>query len=104
MFLDARARRKADEAAGVSSSGRTATFLREAGRALKTYWARCILAILLMTGFNFFSHGSQDLYPTYIQVRACFDRTLILSVEGLQQRRRYEGDDRWQRVSFFLPA
>ena len=51
----------------MSSSGRTVTFLREAGKALKTYWARCILAVLLMTGFNFFSHGSQDLYPTYIQ-------------------------------------
>jgi SHS family lactate transporter-like MFS transporter len=22
----------------------------------------------MMTGFNFFSHGSQDLYPTYTEV------------------------------------
>ncbi len=27
---------------------------------------RAIWAILLMTGFNFLSHGSQDLYPTYL--------------------------------------
>lgn len=33
---------------------------------LKKHWLLCIYAILLMTGFNFLSHGSQDLYPTYL--------------------------------------
>ncbi|CAL1712690.1 unnamed protein product [Somion occarium] len=33
----------------------------------KTHWLLCIYAVLLMTGFNFLSHGSQDLYPTYLQ-------------------------------------
>lgn len=33
----------------------------------QTNWIRCIHAILLMTGFNFLSHGSQDLYPTYLE-------------------------------------
>lgn len=28
-----------------------------------------IFTILLMTAFNFFSHGTQDLYPTFLQVQ-----------------------------------
>jgi hypothetical protein len=25
--------------------------------------------VVLMTAFNFFSHGTQDLYPTFLQVQ-----------------------------------
>jgi SHS family lactate transporter-like MFS transporter len=32
-----------------------------------------IYAIVLMTCFNFFSHGSQDLYPTFLRVQHQFD-------------------------------
>src|ERR1700744_2440137 len=32
-----------------------------------------IYAIILMTAFNFFSHGSQDLYPTFLRVQHQFD-------------------------------
>jgi SHS family lactate transporter-like MFS transporter len=32
-----------------------------------------IYAIILMTAFNFFSHGSQDLYPTFLRVQHKFD-------------------------------
>lgn len=42
-------------------------FFVETGQMLKTHWAMCIYAILLMTGFNFFSHSSQDLYPTMLE-------------------------------------
>ncbi|KAJ7923642.1 carboxylic acid transporter [Mycena leptocephala] len=31
------------------------------------HWMLCIYAVLLLTGFNFLAHGSQDLYPTYVQ-------------------------------------
>jgi SHS family lactate transporter-like MFS transporter len=55
------------EGKGLESAGsKTRTFLKETGRMLKVHWARCIYGVLLMTGFNFFSHGSQDLYPTYL--------------------------------------
>ena len=33
---------------------------------LKKEWLLCVYAVLLMTGFNFLSHGSQDLYPTFV--------------------------------------
>jgi SHS family lactate transporter-like MFS transporter len=32
-------------------------------------WRLCVYAVILMTAFNFLSHGSQDLYPTYLQVQ-----------------------------------
>ncbi len=36
---------------------------------LKSHWRLGIYAIILMTAFNFFSHGTQDLYPTFLQVQ-----------------------------------
>lgn len=53
--------------AGGESGKQTKTFIKEAGRAVKTHWWRCVYGILIMTGFNFFSHGSQDLYPVYLE-------------------------------------
>src|SRR5271170_6977077 len=34
---------------------------------LKSHWRLGIYAVVLMTAFNFFSHGTQDLYPTFLQ-------------------------------------
>ncbi|HEY5047356.1 MAG TPA: MFS transporter [Rhizomicrobium sp.] len=41
------------------------------GRAadvLRRHWRLALYAVLLMTCFNFFSHGTQDLYPTFLKV------------------------------------
>jgi len=35
---------------------------------IKSHWRIGIYAVILMTAFNFFSHGTQDLYPTFLQV------------------------------------
>ncbi len=35
---------------------------------VKSHWQLGIYAVVLMTAFNFFSHGTQDLYPTFLQV------------------------------------
>ncbi|TKC81656.1 MFS transporter [Trinickia terrae] len=40
---------------------------------LKQNWKLSIYAIILMTCFNFFSHGTQDLYPTFLQKQHHFD-------------------------------
>jgi MFS transporter, SHS family, lactate transporter len=40
---------------------------------LKSHWRLGIYAVLLMTAFNFFSHGTQDLYPTFLQVQHKLD-------------------------------
>ena len=36
---------------------------------LRAHWRLGLYAIVLMTAFNFFSHGTQDLYPTFLQVQ-----------------------------------
>jgi len=35
---------------------------------LRLHWKTWIYAVLVMSGFNFMTHGSQDLYPTYVQI------------------------------------
>lgn len=34
---------------------------------LLKHWKTALYVIVLMTAFNFFSHGTQDLYPTFLQ-------------------------------------
>jgi SHS family lactate transporter-like MFS transporter len=46
----------------TSSRGNTLT-------VLKQHWRLGIYAVVLMTAFNFFSHGTQDLYPTFLEVQ-----------------------------------
>jgi SHS family lactate transporter-like MFS transporter len=41
-------------------------FMNEGKVALKKHWMLLIYMVLLMAGFNFMSHGSQDLYPTML--------------------------------------
>jgi SHS family lactate transporter-like MFS transporter len=36
---------------------------------LTSHWRLGLYAVVLMTAFNFFSHGTQDLYPTFLQVQ-----------------------------------
>src|SRR5580658_1565287 len=36
-------------------------------QTLRRHWALAVYAIALMTAFNFFSHGTQDLYPNFLQ-------------------------------------
>lgn len=43
------------------------TFIAEGKVALKKHWLILIYLVLLMAGFNFMSHGSQDLYPTLLE-------------------------------------
>ncbi|OBA18059.1 MFS general substrate transporter [Metschnikowia bicuspidata var. bicuspidata NRRL YB-4993] len=47
--------------------------------ALKRYWLTMIYCVLLMAGFNFMSHGSQDLYPTLLSKQLEFgeDRSTV---------------------------
>jgi MFS transporter, SHS family, lactate transporter len=42
------------------------TFVSEGKVALRKHWLLLIYLVLLMAGFNFMSHGSQDLYPTML--------------------------------------
>jgi MFS transporter, SHS family, lactate transporter len=43
---------------------------------LRRDWKLAVYAIVLMTAFNFFSHGSQDAYPTFLKSQHQFDTHL----------------------------
>ena len=38
-------------------------------QVLQSHWQLGLYAVVLMTAFNFFSHGTQDIYPTFLQVQ-----------------------------------
>jgi SHS family lactate transporter-like MFS transporter len=40
---------------------------------LLRYWKIALYLVVLMTAFNFFSHGTQDLYVTFLQVQHHYD-------------------------------
>jgi MFS transporter, SHS family, lactate transporter len=40
---------------------------------LMRHWKIALYVVVLMTAFNFFSHGTQDLYPTFLQKQHHFD-------------------------------
>jgi MFS transporter, SHS family, lactate transporter len=40
------------------------------------HWKVALYLIVLMTAFNFFSHGTQDIYPTFLQVQHHFSTHL----------------------------
>ena len=52
-----------------SPSWRSTAARSNALAVLRSHWRLGIYAIVLMTAFNFFSHGTQDLYPTFLQVQ-----------------------------------
>ena len=54
-------------------------FIEQAKESLKRYWLMIIYCVLMMSGFNFLSHGSQDLYPTLLTKQYGFssDRSTV---------------------------
>ncbi|CAI2176700.1 5624_t:CDS:2 [Funneliformis geosporum] len=44
-------------------------WLQNTKLVLKLHWRRFIYCVLLMACFNFLSHGTQDLYPTFLKVQ-----------------------------------
>jgi len=47
---------------------------------IRQHWKLALYAILLMTGFNFFSHGTQDLYPTFLREQHHFDAATVTMI------------------------
>jgi MFS transporter, SHS family, lactate transporter len=46
-------------------------------KALRDNAGRFVYAVVLMTAFNFLSHGTQDLYPTFLQVQRALSPHLV---------------------------
>ena len=58
-------RRTVPESPSFSKTGPRVSTLE----ILKSHWRLGLYAVVLMTAFNFFSHGTQDLYPTFLEVQ-----------------------------------
>ncbi len=48
--------------------------------SLKGHWLLALYAIALMTAFNFFSHGTQDLFPTLLQKQRGFSSATVTRI------------------------
>ncbi|KAK5074880.1 Carboxylic acid transporter [Lithohypha guttulata] len=70
------------QALRAESGGLAGSFASEGKVALKRHWLLLIYMVLLMAGFNFMSHGSQDLYPTMLtnQYRFSANRVTVTQV------------------------
>jgi SHS family lactate transporter-like MFS transporter len=47
---------------------------------MKGHWPLALYAVVMMTCFNFFSHGSQDLYATFLRVQHRFDTATVTAL------------------------
>jgi SHS family lactate transporter-like MFS transporter len=81
VFLRVQAQERAVDG---STAKKTKVFIHRVGAMLRQHWRLCIYAVLLMAGFNFLSHGSQDLYPTYLKTSKGFDNrdAIIATIIG----------------------
>ncbi len=57
----------------VAGSRTRRASLREIGGAVRAHCPRLLFMVVLMACFNALSHGSQDLYPTFLQVQHGFN-------------------------------
>jgi len=90
-FQVMKAQREAEHAARQTSHGKQNVksnglwaFLGNAGKAVKQNWVLLIYMVVIMTGFNSCSHGSQDFYPTFLkdQVGMSPTTTTVITVVG----------------------
>ena len=81
------ARRPAWEAARSGGGAPRPSFIQ----AMKGHWRLLAYAVLLMTCFNFFSHGTQDLYPQFLQEQHSFAAADGHRPDRRLQRRRHPG-------------
>jgi SHS family lactate transporter-like MFS transporter len=68
------------EAAHAQAQAATRPSLVE---AMRGHWRRLAYAVLLMTCFNFFSHGTQDLYPVFLKVQLKLAPVLVTTLTVL---------------------
>jgi MFS transporter, SHS family, lactate transporter len=70
-------RRHVPESPGWNKDrAREANILSVLGR----HWRTALYAIVLMTAFNFFSHGTQDIYPRFLQAQHGFSVREVTTV------------------------
>lgn len=77
------------ESPAWQAQGRSGTPRPGLMSTLRQNWRLALYAVVLMTAFIFFSHGTQDLYPTFLRVQHGFEPqtvsmiTVILNVGAI---------------------
>lgn len=63
----------------IHMENKNSSFINDGKKAMKQHWIKLIYLVFLMAGFNFMSHGSQDLYPTRLTKQLGFssDRSTV---------------------------
>jgi MFS transporter, SHS family, lactate transporter len=79
-FLVLYIRGKVEESpAWLQGQGKQETQLR-LGKDIPAYWGSFLFLVILMFGFNSFSHGTQDLYPTFLERNHLFSPGQVRTV------------------------
>jgi SHS family lactate transporter-like MFS transporter len=47
---------------------------------VRRHWKLLLYAVVMMTAFNFFSHGTQDIYPLFLQKQRGFDHATVSTI------------------------
>jgi SHS family lactate transporter-like MFS transporter len=61
-------------------AGRAQSRQRSLRAGLRGHWMLALYAIVLMTCFNAFSHGTQDLYPTFLEKQRGFSTGTVSAI------------------------
>ncbi|KAF5025951.1 hypothetical protein F66182_1986 [Fusarium sp. NRRL 66182] len=61
----------------TGEEGKGTAFINQGKVAIKHHWLLLVYLILLMAGFNFMGHGSQDLYPTMLENQLNFSKDKV---------------------------
>ena len=71
-------RRKVDESPAWQRMRRHPK--RPLGALVRDHWILFVYTVVLMTAFNFLSHGTQDLYPTFLQAQRNLDTHTVSTI------------------------
>jgi MFS transporter, SHS family, lactate transporter len=70
-------RRNVEESPAWKQRGRQPSRILE---TIKKRWGLFLYVIILMTAFNSFSHGTQDMYPTFLQVQQKYSAQTVSAI------------------------
>jgi SHS family lactate transporter-like MFS transporter len=79
-FLVIYIRSKVDESPAWLQGSVSSEAERHVGKDIATYFWSFIFLVVLMFGFNSFSHGTQDLYPTFLEKNHLFTPQTVRTV------------------------
>ncbi|KAF2721235.1 carboxylic acid transporter [Polychaeton citri CBS 116435] len=70
---------------GQKKPGALKAFLKDAGLAIRPNWFLFVYMVVLMSGLNSSSHGSQDFYPTFLQSQVNMTPTQVTVITVVGQ-------------------